>query len=52
MKVRTTIRPWDELDVDDVEHAALRAQGLVLDTPAPPVVNAAAPAAATSKKEG
>ena len=33
-KVRTTIRPLDELEVDDRELADLTAQGLLLDTKA------------------
>lgn len=33
-KVRTTIQPDVELEVDDAELQALRAQGLLLDTKA------------------
>ncbi|MBA5222220.1 hypothetical protein [Streptomyces griseoaurantiacus] len=33
MKVRTKMRPWEELDVDEAEYTDLKRQGLLLDEP-------------------
>ncbi|MFE1849853.1 hypothetical protein ACFYOF_06245 [Streptomyces sp. NPDC007148] len=49
-KIRTTMRPDQEIEVDDIEAADLSAQGLLVDdspTPAPePAPQTAIPAAA------
>ncbi len=31
MKVRTKMRPWEELDVDEAEYTDLKRQGLLLE---------------------
>ena len=41
--VRTTIRPDQELEVDDSEYAQLKADGLLVDEPAPELPAPAAP---------
>ena len=46
-KIRTTMRPWEEVEVSDAEAVDLERQGLVHhQTPTPPT---AAPAAAPRK---
>ena len=50
--VRTTIRPDQELEVDDSEYAQLKADGLLVEEDQTPEATTAAPAApsAPSKK--
>lgn len=56
-KIRMTMRPWLEIEVDDAEYLDLKRQGLLVETPdtpaldpGPAVTKKAAPPAAT--KEG
>ncbi|MFM9635977.1 hypothetical protein [Streptomyces turgidiscabies] len=46
--VRTTFRPDLEIEVDDTEYGQLKAEGLLVEDPAPET-SAAAPAAPTKK---
>lgn len=48
--VRTTMRPDQEIEVGDVEYADLKAQGLLVDEPAPVAPAATAPPAHPAKK--
>jgi hypothetical protein len=47
--VRTTMRPDQELEVDDSEYAQLKADGLLVEEAAAPEAPAAAPAAPVKK---
>lgn len=49
-RVRTTMRPDQPIEVDDVEAADLRALGLLVDEPAPVAPAASAPPANPAKK--
>lgn len=50
-KVRTTIRPDEELDVDDAEHLDLSRAGLPLDEDAPSSSGAPSGSRPASKNE-
>jgi len=52
--VRTTMRPDQPIEVGDVEYADLKAQGLLIEEPAPTpaVPPAAAPPAPAKKASG
>lgn len=47
--VRTTMRPDQELEVDDSEYAQLKADGLLVEDAAAPEAPAAVPAAPVKK---
>lgn len=55
-KVRTTLRPWLEMEVSDKEYLDLQRQGLLVDDPEPAAPTAApkktptAPATGTTKE--
>jgi hypothetical protein len=48
--VRTTFRPDQTIEVDDVEYQSLTRQGLLIDEPAPTAPAAPAPPATPAKK--
>lgn len=51
--VRTTMRPWEEIEVSDADYLDMSRQGLIHTPPAPaaaPKKSPAAPATGTTKE--